>query len=463
MRLDRQVIRAVSQFRDAEQYSFVVEYPPPLVRPRISETDILSKSPSDSGSGNPPIEVYVHIPDCPYICDFCSFYKFSRLSEQERDRYVSAVQKEVDIYVERSDLATRTVTSVFFGGGTPTRLSPDQLSRLLAHLAGKLRLSEDVEVTVESSPDTLDNEILESMLRGGVNRLSIGVQDFHDPVLAARHRGHTGQQAIDAYHRARTLGFENINIDLIYRLPQQTLAGWDQNLQVIRDLAPDYATFYHLRKERRTSLGKKKEACFPTKEEAMEMYLRALETLVGMNYLQISPNQFAAPKKEFRQQEHKWHRGSELLGLGASAYSWFNGFAYRNVGRFGTNMRKDLTTYLSTIESGHLAVESGERPTAQEQMRRFALFGLKTSGINRPSGGIDKQLFLERFGVSLEAILGDAIQDLKTKGLVEEDAQTLRLTLGGLLVAEEVATLLYSSAMNNRLKKVKNTFGRDGL
>ena len=301
------------------------------------------------------------------------------------------------------------------------------------------------------------------MIQGGINRLSIGVQDFHDEVLAARHRGHTGQEAIDSYHRARKHGFERINIDLMYRLPKQTLGLWDETLCIIGDLKPDYVTLYHLRKERRTTLSKRNESLFPSKEEAMEMYIRALEFLIDTGYIQISPNQFALPQKEFRQQEQKWHFGSELIGLGASAYSWFNGFTYRNVGRFGENMRKSLEDYISRIESGSLAVESGERLTAEEQMIRFAVFGIKTSGINKPSGGIDKKLFFDRFGVPIDIPLGDKIEDLKNKGLLEKDEDVIRLSLGGLIIAEEIAAMFYSSKVNRRLEELGNKFGRDGL
>jgi oxygen-independent coproporphyrinogen-3 oxidase len=195
----------------------------------------------------------------------------------------------------------------------------------------------------------------------------------------------------------------------------------------------------------------------------MEMYLMALEVLVGLGYIQISPNQFALPQKEFKQQEHKWHLDSELLGLGASAYSWFNGRAYRNVGKFGKSIRQDIETYMQMVENGQLPIESGEIITAIEQMSRFAVLAIKTSGINREDGGIDKKLFYERFGVHVHDVFGEVLERLKGDELIEETDNFIRLTLGGLIIAEEVATMFYSDDVKRTLKELDDPFGRNGL
>lgn len=452
--MDRKVIGQVAKFRSIEKFSFIVDYPPPLVRQPLNGAIILEK---------PPVEVYVHIPECPYICDFCSFFKLKGLGKEQRDRYVAALEKEISIYLENSDLKSRQISSLFFGGGTPTTLSSRQFTKILTFLRTNLNFADDIEITAESTPDTLNDEMLEAMKESGVNRLSIGIQDFNDDVLQARNRGHTGQEAIESFHRGRKHGFDKINIDLIYRLPKQSLDNWERNLEVIEELRPDYVTIYHLRKERRSSLSNLDELNFPSKEEAMEMYLMALEFLINLGYAQISPNQFALPQKEFKQQERKWHLGSELLGLGVSAYSWFNGHTYRNVGSFGKDARQNLETYMQMVENWQLPVESGERLTTMEQMSRFAVFGIKTSGINREDGGINKMLFFQRFGVPVEYIFRDVLNDLKEKCLIEETYGFIRLTLGGLIVAEEVAAMFYSEDVKRRLKDVGDAFGRNGL
>lgn len=454
MKIDSSIIKNVARFREAEKYSFIVDYPPPIMRPKLTENKILEKS---------PLELYVHIPDCPYICDYCSFFKLGNMNEEQRDRYVTAVEREVNIYLEKSDLKFRNINSLFFGGGTPTRLNSKQFSHLLVYLKNKLNFYEDIEITSESTPDTLDDKILETMKINGINRLSIGVQDFHDEVLKARNRIHSGKQAIDSYNKARKYGFDKINIDLIYRMPKQSLDIWKKNLEIIGELKPDYVTTYHLRKERRTPIGKYGESQFPSKEEAMEMYIMAIEFLVNLGYTQISPNQFALPQKEFKQQEHKWHIGSELLGLGVSAYSWFNGYAYRNIGKYGKGMRNSLEDYMQRIETGHLAIESGEKLNVEEQMSRFAVFGIKTSGINRQDSGIDKRLFYKRFGIQIQDVFDEVLENLKNDRLIEETDNFVRLTLPGLIVAEEVATMFYSKYVKIRLKEVNDKFGRNGL
>jgi oxygen-independent coproporphyrinogen-3 oxidase len=454
MNIDRSIIGQVARFRDVEKYSFVVDYPPPILRSQLNGVRVLEK---------PPVEVYIHIPECPYICDFCSFFKLRGMGEDQKERYVKVVEKEVAIYLEKSDLKLRNINSLFLGGGTPTTLSPKQFLHLINYLRTNLNFADEIEVTSESTPDTLTDEILEAMKESGVNRLSIGVQDFNDEVLAARNRGHTGQQAIDAFKKARFHGFNKINIDLMYRLPKQSLERWEYNLKIIGELRPDYVTLYHLRKEKRTSLSRYDESIFPSKEESMKMYLIALSFLVGLGYVQISPNQFALPQEEFKQQEHKWHFGSELLGLGVSAYSWFNGYSYRNIGRFGMGIVQSVEDYMKRIESGWLAIESGEKISLKEQMHRFAVLAIKTSGINREDAGIDKRLFFERFGVPIQAVFGETLEDLKKKGLIEETDNFIRLTLRGLIVAEEVATMFYSEDVKRRLRELDDPFGRNGL
>ena len=456
MKIDRSVIESVSSLRDVENYSFIVDYIPPMVRTSFSEHEIFIQPSQDDS----PTEVYVHIPDCPYICDFCSFFKLRQINEDERDRYVSAVKSELDIYLQRSNLSSRPVRSLFFGGGTPTRLNSTQFSELLNYLQDKLHLDESVEISSESTPDTLDNEILKTMRDNGVNRLSIGVQDFNDEVLHARRRGHTRQQAIDSYKRARTHGFDRINIDLIYRLPKQNLENWEHTLKITGELRPDYVTLYHLRKEQRTSLGKKDESEFPSREEAMEMYLIGLESLVDSGYIQISPNQFALPSKKFKQQEGKWSMNNELLGLGVSAYSFFNGCSYRNLGKFGN--KRDLDDYIDRLNLGNLAVETGQRLSEHEKACRFAVFGIKTSGING-NGGINKKLFTERFGVPIHDIFEKVLFELEKDHLIKETAEFIRLTLGGLIVSEEISARFYSEEVKGKLKAIEDSFGRKGL
>ena len=429
MEINRGIINKVSRLRDVERYSFIVEYSPPLTRPSISEEQLFN----ESSPNNTPTEVYVHIPDCPYICDFCSFFKVRQMDESERNRYISALENELQIYIKKSNLSSRPVRSLFFGGGTPTRLSSKQFTNLLNFLQNKLNLDKNSEISSESTPDTLNSEILETMRNNGVNRLSIGVQDFHNEVLEARKRLHTGQQAISSYYEAKKHGFDKVNIDLMYRLPKQTLESWEDNLRIIGELRPEYVTLYHLRKEGRTSLGKKKESIFPSKEEAMEMYIRGLEFLVNSGYIQISPNQFALPHKKFEQQEGKWSLSNELLGLGVSAYSYFNGCSYRNIGRFGN--RQDLGIYTKRIEYGNLAIENGERLSELEKMCRFAVFGIKTSGINK-EGGINKHLFSDKFGFSVHDIFGEILDRLTRDNLIEETDEFIRLTVAGMIISE---------------------------
>ena len=285
------------------------------------------------------------------------------------------------------------------------------------------------------------------------NRLSIGVQDFNDDTLAYIGRRHTGKQATEALEKARKRGFKRINIDLIYGLPTQTIESWRINLAIVKDLMPEYVTTYHLRREKGTPIGRLDPSDFPSKEESM--YLESLERLVMLGYIQIAPNQFALPTHTFVQQENKWKRGDELVGLGASAYSFFEGFVYYNV--------RSIERYAELVEEGKLPIWIGEKVPIRDLMRRNLIFGLKTSGINRDDGGLNKRIFKNGFGISPNLVFNDELERLKELELIEEKGDFIRLTLKGLVLSEEVCRELYSQEIKTQLDKIEDKFGRGGL
>ena len=255
-----------------------------------------------------------------------------------------------------------------------TILRIDQIKWLMRLIRKNLRVSKNVEITIESSPETLTAKKLFSYLEYGINRISIGVQDFNDDILRFVMRRHTGKMAIEAIEKARKAGFKKINIDLIYGLPRQTINHWKNNLSIISKLRPEYITIYHLRREKGTVIATLKKSEFPSKEEIIKMYLEGLNRLKELGYIQIAPDQFASPGNIFEQQENKWKVGKELIGLGASGYSFFNGFVYYNA--------RSIKDYSKLVQEGKLPVWLGKEVSAKELMRRTLIFGLKTSGIN---------------------------------------------------------------------------------
>lgn len=434
--------------RDLKNYSFIVQYPPPFTLPLIDQVNFLK---------NPELGVYIHIPFCsgPKKCDYCKYFSIPSAPEDLKDRFIESLFKEIEIYGEKTDLLQRPVPTLYFGGGTPTYLSPKQLEKLVRGVKSNFLLEENAEISCEVSPETTTKERLEILLHNGINRISVGVQDFNDDVLTYIGRRHNSEKALESIKTAREVGFERINIDLIYGLPKQTIDKWNHNLDIIENIKPSYVTTYHLRREKATPIRHFPESDFPSKEENMYMYLSGLERLTKLGYLQVAVNQFALPGFEFKDQENKWKRQSELLGLGPSAYSFNRGIVYHNL--------RSFYDYERLTNNKILPVWIGKKVSTKELMRRILIFGLKTSGINRQDGGLDKRLFEERFGISPEVVFGTELNRLKGLGLIKDDKNFVKLTLTGLVLSEEVCRGLYSDDVKDILNKVEDKFGRGGL
>ena len=431
--------------RDPNSFSFITQYPPPLTLNKISNFKFKRRA----------IELYIHIPFCTGKCAYCKFFSFCVKDKKVIQNYLGNLEKELKIYLKKSDLKDRVIDSIYLGGGTPSILRIDQIKWLMRLIRKNLRVSKNVEITIESSPETLTAKKLFSYLEYGINRISIGVQDFNDDILRFVMRRHTGKMAIEEIEKARKAGFKKINIDLIYGLPRQTINHWKNNLSIISKLRPEYITIYHLRREKGTVIATLKKSEFPSKEEIIKMYLEGLNRLKELGYIQIAPDQFASPGNIFEQQENKWKVGKELIGLGASGYSFFNGFVYYNA--------RSIKDYSKLVQEGKLPVWLGKEVSAKELMRRTLIFGLKTSGINREDSGLDKKMFEERFGITVESFFGVELERLRKLGLIKDDGNFIKLSLTGLVLSEEVCRELYSPEIKTQLDKIGDKFGRGGL
>lgn len=434
--------------RDLKSYTFIVQYPPPLTLPPIDQEQLLK---------NEGLDIYAHIPFCsgPRKCCYCKYFSIPSPPEELIDRFIDSLFKEIELYREKTDILQRPITTLFFGGGTPTYLSPEQLEKLVSGVKSDILLEENAEVSCEISPETTTKNKLEALLHNGINRISTGFQDFNDDILSYIGRKYNSKEALESIKTAREVGFEKINIDLIYGLPKQTIDKWDRNLDIIGTIKPQYITTYHLRREKGTPIRNFPESDFPSKEENIHMYLSALERLTKLGYTQIAVDQFALQGFEFREQENKWKKQSELLGLGPSAYSFNRGLSYHNIRSFYDYER--LTTH------NILPVNIGKRISTKELMRRALIFALKTSGINKKDSGLDKQLFEDRFGISPDLVFGTELNRLKELGLIEHDENFIKFTLKGLVLSEEVCRELYSKEIKDQLEKIGDKFGRAGL
>jgi oxygen-independent coproporphyrinogen-3 oxidase len=342
---------------------------------------------------------------------------------------------------------------MYFGGGTPTYLNEWQITGLLARLRENIHMSEGIELTFESSPETITEEKLCHLKDIGVNRLSIGIQAFDDHLLLkVCNRGHNVKMAVSAITQAKKVGFKNgVNIDLIYGLPDQTPKGWMQTLSKAKELMPEFITLYHLRIKKGTPMSRFSEGRFPTEHNTLLMYIAGVDYLKDLGYVQIAPDQFALLGYSFQQQERKW-RNEELLGLGVSAYGYVNNTVYHNV--------RSIQDYGDTVHRGCLPVYIGKRLSKREQMTRAMIFGLKLSGVNRKDGGLDKRLFKKAYGIDAESVFGEILIRLEKLGLIKRSNQHIQLTYKGILFSDEVCSEFYSSEEKEQLHRMGHKYGR---
>ncbi len=369
--------------------------------------------------------IYIHVPFCRTRCSFCAFY-LRIYREDQAHTYMDAVKREIRLHAAQASLGGRLPDSLYFGGGTPTTLRPEQLADIVAVVRDCFGLAEQAEVTVEAHPDSVTEEGLQTLRQAGVNRISFGVQSTDEEELIQVGRK-TSRAALDrAVAHARTAGFVNLNLDLIYGLPGQTPASWRETLAQAMALAPDHLSCYALTVEDKTHLQVSlHRGDLPEPDQdvqnAMEDEAASLLTASGFQRYEIS--NYCRPGHACRHNLLYW-QGGEYLGLGPSAQSYLNGCRFGNV--------EDLTAYQDRLAAGEPAVLQSERLSPTQQRREALVFGLR---------------LIE--GISLNGASEDSVdqrdqtlQRLQQKGLVELEEGRVRLTALGRRFADQVAVEL---------------------
>jgi len=361
--------------------------------------------------------IYLHIPFCKSRCIYCGF--FSTTSLQWRHDYVSAVVEE--LRQRRAFLVDQPVDTIYFGGGTPSQLPPNELERMLHAIYNIYNVREDAEVTLEGNPDDMTPQLLHRLLQIGVNRLSMGVQTFDDTRLRFLHRRHTATQAIQAVRNAQTEGFTNISIDLMFGFPGQTLNQWKQDVQTALSLHVQHLSAYSLMYEEGTPLermltdGTLAEL---DEEVSLQMYEYLMDALSAAGYKHYELSNFALPSMESRHNSSYWH-GIPYLGVGAGAHSYDGHDRYHHPDSLSHYMNDVLS-----LEVEHL--------TEHERYDEYVFTALRTSK------GLSLSALEKQFGVpSKEYCLQNAQRHLKA-GLLSLTGDILRLTHRGLFISNEV-------------------------
>ncbi len=371
-----------------------------------------------------PRAAYIHVPFCAHRCGYCDFAALAG-ADHLADRYLDALSREIEAIGE-----PREVDTIFIGGGTPTRLSAEQLGRLLTMIRERFRLESGGEWTVEANPGTLDKQKVDVLVEGGVNRVSLGAQSFQPPLLKALERDHDPEDIPKAIDLIRTR-FPRWSFDLIFGAPGSTLEHWQADLENALSLKPDHLSCYGLVYEKGTPLHKHWQAgqvLAVDEETERSMYAHTIDRLNLAGLLQYEISNFARPGQESRHNLVYWANEAYFgFGLGAARYIQ---------GVRSTNTR-EMSAYLRRIESGGSATGPTETLDPEARARETAVLMLRRTQV-----GLDREDFQHRTGFDLEALAGPAISRAKGFGLLEDDGRRLRFSREGLFLADSVLSEL---------------------
>ena len=370
------------------------------------------------------ISLYIHIPLCVKKCAYCDFASFSGRMAQ-RARYVQAVCRE--IRTQAAFFGRRRVHTVFLGGGTPTLLTGVQVQAILDTVRACFDLADDAEITMEGNPGTLTMENLRAYRLAGVNRLSLGVQSLDDGLLAAIGRIHTSREAEQAVRMVREAGFDNLSLDLMFGLPGQTAAQWEDTLRRAIALAPDHLSCYSLILEEGTPLFESVQAgtCAPLPDEdameQMDALTAALTRAAG--YAQYEVSNYARPGRQCRHNVVYWEC-LPYLGVGLGAHSDMDGRRFYNPA--------DWEAYLHMAEGGETTREAEGENTREDRMFERMMMGL------RQVRGVDAAQFERDFGARIEQVWPVTVAQMTRGGLMACNRERIFLTPRGMQVMNGV-------------------------
>jgi len=371
--------------------------------------------------------LYVHIPFCSAICNYCNFNR-GLFDAALKEQYVVALRREIAAKGDRSAADT-----IFFGGGTPSLLEPSEIAAIISACQSAFDVASDAEITLEANPETVTPERLAGFRAAGVNRLSFGVQSFRDDELQRLSRLHSASRAAEAFAMARAAGFDNISLDLMMWLPQQSIAQWLESVDALIGLGPDHASLYILElypnAPLREAMARSKWSLAPD-DDAAEMYLEAMTRLDHAGYDQYEISNVARPGRESRHNLKYWTDG-EWLGFGCGAHSTRRAVRWKNL--------SSTTEYIAAVVAGgQLEVE--RRELSRHEGLEEALF----TGL-RLAGGIDLNAMKVRYGADVWALYGCELERFRDAGLLIYDGRFLRLSRAGMLLANEIMSLFLSS------------------
>ncbi len=408
---------------------FVSNYPPfSFWKPeRVGEAAAALGRPPVAGT---PLGIYVHIPFCRKRCHFCYFKVYTGKDSTEIEAYLDAVRKELALYAQQPIIGGRKPRFIYFGGGTPSYLSTKQLGGLVDEMKRLMPWDEVEEVTFECEPGTLTEGKLEVLREIGVTRLSLGIENFDDEILQLNGRAHVSKEIDRAYHFARSVGFPQINIDLIAGMVGETEENWRETVRRGIELQPDSVTIYQMEVPFNTTISKEMRVhgqdvapVAPwTVKRAWTQYafdeFRAAGYTVTSAYTAVKD----PAKATFVYRNLLW-AGADMLGMGVASFSHANGTHYQN--------EHDYETYIRRCNAGELPLLRALTPTPLERFVREFILQLKL-------GAVKRQYFLDKYGMDPNAQFAAELAGLQGEGFLAYDEEGVRLTAEGLLQVDRL-------------------------
>lgn len=377
------------------------------------------------------LSLYIHIPFCQTLCTYCAFNTYAGLGTLV-EPFVAALCREIQIVGKGA--AQYTVHTVYFGGGTPSLLQPDQIASILESCRTGFRTAQDAEITLEANPDSLTLDRLRAFREAGINRLSLGVQSAHEPELRLFGRRHSFAEAQGGFELARQAGFNDISVDLIYGAPRQTRASWRETLERVLAWSPDHLSLYSLTIEPGTSLGvqvRRGRIPEPDPNQAAAMYDLAcqLAARAGLDHYEIS--NWARPGHESRHNRQYW-LNEPYLGLGPGAHGAAGGVRYWTV--------SPVQLYIDKIAQGASrpfpfspALDGYEGISRELEMAETTILRLRLV-----KEGLSRAAFNERYGCTVDNLYGDTLKQLHQLGLISMRGDRIRLKRRAYLISNQV-------------------------
>jgi oxygen-independent coproporphyrinogen-3 oxidase len=418
---------------------FVANYPPFSLWAREQVATALHTLDS-TGTGTAPLGLYLHIPFCRKRCKFCYFRVYTDKNASEVDVYMDALAREIALYKDRPRLAGRQFEFVYFGGGTPSFLSNDQLKRLIERINRHWRWDAAREVTFECEPGTLKQSKLETIKSIGVTRLSLGIEHWDDEILEINGRAHRSKEIGIAYDWARAIGFDQINVDLIAGMVGDEDDKWKAAVEKTLALRPDSVTIYQMElpfntvfsKEAAEHRGQSSVANWPTKRRWVAYAFEQFERegyAVSSGYTLVRKEE-AGLQGRFVYRDSLWH-GGDMIGTGVASFSHVAGVHFQNEDRW--------ENYIARIGAGELPLSRAYAMTPHQALIRELILQLKL-------GRIDAGYFRGKFGVDIRREFDEALTSLRMDDYLIVEGDRIELTREGLLRVDALLPRFFEPA-----------------